>query len=143
MIMIDVDAFTTFNEHYGIGVGDNCLKRIAGVIENNCLRAGDVVSRFMADQFVAILPGTEFENAMRVAENICRAVASLNLINEYSDCADTVTVSVGIGAVRGGGNIAPCSAKRWQSSFGSRIVIGCFLNMTADLFFNKLPSRKK
>lgn len=99
MIMIDIDAFTTFNEHYGVGVGDNCLKRIATVIENNCLRAADVVSRYDSDEFVVLLPGTEFENAMRVAENICRAVSSLHLIHEYSDCAETVTVSVGIGTV--------------------------------------------
>lgn len=99
IIMIDIDAFGAFNDNYGAGVGDNCLKRIAKVIQNNCLRAADVVARFDGDEFVAILPGTEFENAMRVAENICRAVASLDLIHEFSDCSDTVTVSVGLATV--------------------------------------------
>jgi hypothetical protein len=44
--MIDIDAFGAFNDNYGAGVGDNCLKRIAKVIGNNCLRAADVVARF-------------------------------------------------------------------------------------------------
>ncbi|WP_339670271.1 diguanylate cyclase [Dasania marina] len=99
LIMIDVDAFTAFNHHYGAGVGDNCLKRIAKVIENNCLRAADVVARFDSDEFVVLLPGTEFENALRVAENICKAVAALDLIHEYSDCSDIVTVSVGVASI--------------------------------------------
>ncbi|MCR8923327.1 diguanylate cyclase [Dasania sp. GY-MA-18] len=99
LIMIDVDGFTAFNEHYGAGVGDNCLKRIAKVVENNCLRAADVVARFDSDEFVVLLPGTEFENAMRVGENICRAVAALDLIHEYSDCSDIVTVSIGVASI--------------------------------------------
>lgn len=99
LIMIDIDAFAKFNEHYGAGVGDNCLKRVAAVIENNCLRAADLVARYDSDEFVAILPGTEFENAMRVAENICRAVAAVNLIHEYSDSADRITVSAGLATI--------------------------------------------
>jgi diguanylate cyclase (GGDEF)-like protein len=97
--MVDIDAFSSFNDHYGAGVGDNCLKRITSAIENNCLRAADIVARYDNDEFVALLPCTEFENALRVAENICRAVSSLNLIHEYSDCADVVTVSVGIATI--------------------------------------------
>ena len=99
LIMIDIDAFTAFNEQYGAGVGDNCLKRIASIINNNCLRAADLVARYDSDEFVALLPGAEFNNAMRVAENICRAVAAANLIHEFSDCADKVTVSVGLATI--------------------------------------------
>lgn len=99
LLLIDIDAFTAFNQHYGMGVGDNCLKRIAKVLALNCLRAADRVARYEGDEFIILLPGTEYENAFRLAENICRAVSALHLVHEYSDVADQITVSIGVATI--------------------------------------------
>ena len=99
MILIDIDDFAAFNDQYGAGSGDQVLKRVAQVIENNCLRAADLVARFDGDEFVALLPGIELENALKVAVNICRAVAALGIEHSGSGEGGILTVSVGVATV--------------------------------------------
>lgn len=99
VILIDIDDFTGFNDRHGAGSGDQVLKRVAQVIENNCLRAADLVARFDGDEFVALLPGIELENALKVAENICRAVAALGIENTDPGDAGVLTVSAGVATV--------------------------------------------
>jgi diguanylate cyclase (GGDEF)-like protein len=99
VVLIDIDDFSAFNDQYGAGSGDQVLKRVAQVIENNCLRAADLVARFDGDEFVALLPGIELENALKVAENICRAVAALGIENTGPGDAGVLTVSAGVATV--------------------------------------------
>jgi diguanylate cyclase (GGDEF)-like protein len=99
VMLIDLDNFTAYNDSHGAGSGDRVLKRVAQVIENNCLRAADLVARYDGDEFVALLPGIELENALKVAENICCAVAALAIENDGAEEATAVTVSVGVATV--------------------------------------------
>lgn len=99
VILIDLDNFTAYNDAHGAGSGDRVLKRVAQVIENNCLRAADLVARFDGDEFVALLPGIELENALKVAENICRAVAALAIDNDGAQEGAALTVSAGVATV--------------------------------------------
>lgn len=96
LVLIDVDEFLMFNENYGQGVGDNCLKRISKIISDHCLRAADIVARYEGDKFVVILPGTELDHAVILAENICRSVVAINIKHDYSKVTDCMTVSVGV-----------------------------------------------
>ncbi len=99
VLLINVDSFTVYTDEYGAGSADQMLKRVASVIENNCLRAADLVARYGDDEFVALLPGIELENALKVAENICRAIAALALENREAGNGGMVTVSVGVATV--------------------------------------------
>src|SRR6056297_3440198 len=95
LIMIDVDFFKNYNDYYGHGAGDAVLKEIAKVINSQLNRPEDAVSRYGGEEFVVILPRTEKAAATKKAEEIRKAVESLAITHEKSDCADVVTISLG------------------------------------------------
>ena len=95
MIYVDIDSFTAFNEAYGLAAGDECLKRIARLMQNNCLRAADMVARYDDDEFVALLPGTELDNVLLVAEKMVEAAAQLNISHDGSS-QGFVSISAGV-----------------------------------------------
>jgi diguanylate cyclase (GGDEF)-like protein len=95
LIMIDVDFFKNYNDFYGHGAGDAVLKEIAKAIKNQLNRPEDIVARYGGEEFVVVLPRTEKNGAMQKAEKIRKAVESLAITHEKSDCADVVTISLG------------------------------------------------
>jgi len=94
LLMIDADFFKSYNDTYGHPRGDNCLKQIAEAAQDIVSRPGDMVARFGGEEFVVVLPNTENEGAMQVAQEICIAMNSRRLPhvgNPYG----VVTISVG------------------------------------------------
>ena len=79
LIKIDIDFFTAFNDHHGLGNGDDVLKRVARALMVNCSRAGDMLSRYSNDEFFVLLPAIELDSALTVAERMVEAVADLIL----------------------------------------------------------------
>lgn len=96
VLMLDIDLFKAYNDTYGHLQGDACLKLVAQAIKDSLRRPADLVARFGGEEFVVLLPGTEFEGAMRIAEAIHAGVRALNLEHKTSDVAPVVTVSVGL-----------------------------------------------
>jgi diguanylate cyclase (GGDEF)-like protein len=94
-LMIDVDHFKDYNDHYGHQAGDECLKRIAGVLETLTRRPGDLAARYGGEEFVVILVGTGTEDAARMAEHIRQAVQKLGIAHETTT-PRVVTVSIGL-----------------------------------------------
>ena len=92
-LMVDIDYFKEYNDHYGHVKGDLCLKRIAVEISNCIMRSTDMVARYGGEEFAVVLPNTE--EVKIVAENIRQAVENLNIPHEASPGGHTVTVSVG------------------------------------------------
>jgi diguanylate cyclase len=90
ILMMDVDLFKKINDTYGHGVGDDVLTHIANTITES-LRAGDFVSRFGGEEFMALLPDTDLDGAVIVAEKIREAVESSPI-----DAVGTVTLSIGV-----------------------------------------------
>jgi diguanylate cyclase (GGDEF)-like protein/PAS domain S-box-containing protein len=74
LLMLDVDRFKSYNDTYGHQRGDNCLKQIAEACMDVVSRPGDLVARFGGEEFVVILPNTESEGAMKIAEEIGEAL---------------------------------------------------------------------
>ncbi len=99
LIKIDIDGFTAFNDHYGVGVGDDVLKRLARSLEPLCKRAADMISRYGADEFVILLPAVELENALVVAEKALESVRQLNIEHSHSTVSDRITVSIGVASM--------------------------------------------
>jgi diguanylate cyclase (GGDEF)-like protein len=96
LLLLDIDYFKRYNDYYGHQVGDNCLKAIAQTVEQTLYRPADLVARYGGEEFVAILPNTDLDGAIIVAEQIRSAIANLEIPHQNSDISDRVTVSVGI-----------------------------------------------
>jgi len=95
VVMLDIDHFKPFNDHYGHGVGDICLKAVAQALQSMLSRPADMVARYGGEEFAAVLPGVDFTGAGAVAENFRQAVYSLHLPHALSSVLDQVTISAG------------------------------------------------
>jgi len=95
MILTDVDFFKKYNDRYGHVAGDACLRKVAGAIATGARRPADLAARYGGEEFALILPDTDLDGAMAVAELIRAAVAALAI--EHADSASgRVTLSLGV-----------------------------------------------
>ena len=98
-LMIDVDHFKTYNDHFGHLQGDNCLKKIAKEIVGVIRRPRDFVARFGGEEFIMLLPNTDIQGAEEIAARIHSCVHRLAMPHTRDDDIDIVTVSIGGAAV--------------------------------------------
>lgn len=96
LIICDVDYFKPYNDHYGHQMGDDCLRNIAKAIEGTLKRPGDLAARYGGEEFVVLLPDTDLEGTIAVAENISQAVKNLNIPHLHSQVNKIVTLSFGV-----------------------------------------------
>ncbi|MFB2897011.1 diguanylate cyclase domain-containing protein [Aerosakkonemataceae cyanobacterium BLCC-F50] len=96
LILIDVDYFKKYNDHYGHQRGDDCLIRIAQTLVQVARRATDLVARYGGEEFAVILPNTNIEYALVIAENMRMTVEALTLPHIKSDVSQYVTLSLGV-----------------------------------------------
>ncbi|WP_108649324.1 CHASE domain-containing protein [Dongshaea marina] len=97
LLMVDVDAFKQYNDHYGHQAGDNCLKQLAMALTQSFKRSADIVARYGGEEFVVILPNTA--DAYHLAERCRVNIERLTIPHEYSEAAPVVTVSIGFSVV--------------------------------------------
>ncbi len=95
MLMIDIDYFKRYNDHYGHVSGDYCLRQVAQTIRASIRRPQDLVARYGGEEFVCLLPDTPPEGVLKVAQAVLAAVRALNMEHADSDVADIVTISIG------------------------------------------------
>lgn len=96
LIMLDLDYFKRFNDHYGHIAGDVCLEKVAKTMDSFANRPGDLAARYGGEEFILILGGTPLVGATQIAENLCKAVSDLNIAHEASDVSSVVTASLGV-----------------------------------------------
>jgi len=96
VVMMDIDHFKAYNDHYGHGAGDTCLRRVAHALAEVPARTTDLVARYGGEEFIALLPYTEAQDARALAERFRAAVAGLGLPHDYASTERLVTVSVGV-----------------------------------------------
>ena len=96
LLMIDIDFFKNFNDTYGHGEGDVCLRKVAKTIAACITRSGDFVARYGGEEFCSVLPNADEAGAKLVAERMLEAVRMLNIPHENSDASDYVTISIGV-----------------------------------------------
>lgn len=101
LILLDVDYFKRYNDHYGHQAGDDCLREIALLLKSSFKRGTDIVARYGGEEFVCLLPDTQHVDAMRLAEEIGRRIRERALPHATSDVAAAVTVSLGVASGTG------------------------------------------
>lgn len=102
LIMADIDYFKAYNDNYGHLAGDECLTEVARAIEASVKRPLDLAARYGGEEFAVILPETDREGAIIVAENIQKNILELALIHQYSKVSSYITLSIGIGTIMPG-----------------------------------------
>jgi len=101
LLMIDVDHFKTYNDNYGHPAGDECLRRIAQLLQRHARRPGDLVARYGGEEFAILLPNTDLAGARRLAEDVRAALISI-MMPHQGNPAGIVTVSIGLHAIAAG-----------------------------------------
>ena len=95
-LMIDIDYFKKYNDFYGHLLGDDVLKHLGNFFKTKMLKTQNSVIRFGGEEFIVILPDSDVENSLKVAEYLVRGVRELNIEHEKSDIDKKITISVGI-----------------------------------------------
>ncbi|CAM4143132.1 GGDEF domain-containing response regulator [Pseudoalteromonas ostreae] len=94
VLMIDIDHFKLYNDHYGHLQGDICLKQIANVFADTIKRPHDVAIRFGGEEFLIVLPYTDLEGMTHVCKQIILQLNKSNIEHSQSSTGQ-VTVSIG------------------------------------------------
>ena len=103
LLMIDIDHFKAYNDHYGHQKGDQCLIQVAAALSGMLKRPGDLMARYGGEEFAVILPDTDIEQASAMAEAIRARAQELALPHERTtDATRQVTVSIGIATQKAG-----------------------------------------
>src|SRR4028118_340411 len=96
LLLCDVDFFKRYNDSKGHQAGDECLQQVAQAMKHCVKRPADLVARYGGEEFVVILPNTNGEGALKVAEAIRLAIKALAIAHPQSPISKHVTLSLGV-----------------------------------------------
>jgi diguanylate cyclase (GGDEF)-like protein len=101
LILLDIDRFKVFNDHYGHEAGDRVLQQVATALRSIVQRPSDLVARYGGEEFAVILPDTPADGALALAENMRKAVEAVELALEDRAEPSPLTISLGVGTYLG------------------------------------------
>jgi diguanylate cyclase (GGDEF)-like protein/PAS domain S-box-containing protein len=96
LMLLDVDQFKAFNDHYGHQVGDDCLRTVAAAVLGSVRRPRDFVARYGGEEIAVILPETDAAGALIVAETVRQTIEYLGIPHLGLEGTQFVTVSIGV-----------------------------------------------
>lgn len=99
LLLIDVDAFKAYNDHYGHGKGDICLTAIASTLAGGLLRPADSVARYGGEEFAVLLPETDRATAALLGERLRERIAAKQIPHAPEQLNAAVTISIGCAAM--------------------------------------------
>jgi diguanylate cyclase len=100
ILMVDIDHFKKFNDSYGHQVGDQVLRLVAKILQDN-VREDDLAARYGGEELIAVLPGVDLDACAAVAERIRRRVSDARLTRRVTgEELASVTVSIGVAQFR-------------------------------------------
>ena len=109
LLMVDIDHFKQFNDNYGHVAGDECLRRVAAVLEHCVRRAGEMVARYGGEEFVLLLPGADLVHACETAQKCLELMEQEVMPHIASPTADHVTFSIGVACLLPDATLEPAS----------------------------------
>lgn len=98
LLLIDIDSFKAYNDHFGHQQGDSCLVGVAQALGAMLRRPADLAARYGGEEFAAILPETPLEQALMVAEGIRAHIAGIKLAQAPEAVHPHITLSIGVAA---------------------------------------------
>jgi diguanylate cyclase (GGDEF)-like protein len=106
LLMIDIDHFKAYNDHYGHQKGDQCLIQVAAALAGMLKRPCDLMARYGGEEFAMILPETDVEQATLMAEAIRARALELAIPHERGIAGmRQITVSIGIATQKADGPV--------------------------------------
>lgn len=106
LLLLDIDHFKRFNDTYGHQTGDQVLRLVAMTLRSN-VKGKDLVARYGGEEFAAVLPGTDLDGAMAVAEAIRAAIQAKELLKRSTkERLGRITISVGVAVYHSSENAA-------------------------------------
>lgn len=115
LVLIDLDHFKRYNDHYGHPAGDSCLQALARCLRAVVQREGDLAARYGGEEFALLLPATDAAGATRVAERLLAEVEALALPHAASP-AGIVTLSLGLAAIRPAADTPEAAARLLEAA---------------------------
>jgi diguanylate cyclase (GGDEF)-like protein/PAS domain S-box-containing protein len=110
LLMIDIDYFKPYNDHYGHQQGDQCLVQVASALQALLQRSVDMLARYGGEEFAAILPDNDEEHALKMAAALHARVIDLHIPHEHSGGPlKQITVSIGVATLRPGDPADPAA----------------------------------
>ena len=100
VLLLDIDSFKGYNDTYGHQAGDRCLQAVAKVIGDATANTSGLSARYGGEEFAVVLPDTEEDAALKVAEAIRLTVRALAIPNSISSRGH-ITISVGVASRTG------------------------------------------
>ncbi|QLA67856.1 GGDEF domain-containing protein [Enterobacter pasteurii] len=101
VLLMDIDHFKAYNDHYGHMMGDQALIRVSAAIRD-AVRSRDIVARFGGEEFMVLLSNIPIEQARQTAERIRQKVYDLKIPHMFNESVATnVTISIGIAMFEG------------------------------------------
>ncbi|WP_430754980.1 diguanylate cyclase [Magnetovirga frankeli] len=97
LLMVDIDFFKNYNDYYGHQAGDDCLREVAQLLQSALPRATDFVARYGGEEFIVVLPGTDQQGAVAVAERLLQQVREQRIAHAASEIGEYLSLSVGVG----------------------------------------------
>ncbi len=108
VILCDVDYFKLYNDRYGHQMGDECLQKVAKAI-TLAVRNKDLVARYGGEEFIIVLPETEAETAMQIAQRMLDRIKEANIPHSRSQISDRVSISCGVATLTIASNSSPAN----------------------------------
>jgi diguanylate cyclase (GGDEF)-like protein len=105
LLWLDIDNFKSYNDTYGHQAGDECLRSIALIINDNIGRARDLAARIGGEELAVIMPESDVRGALTVAERIRAAIEGAVIPQGRGAVHKVVTVSIGVTATRTPGQV--------------------------------------
>lgn len=100
ILLIDIDHFKAYNDHYGHQAGDKTLCAVAQAVQKTISRPLDLLTRYGGEEFAVILYDINEQQARATADRMCRSITELNIEHRASKTAPRVTISVGVAAIQ-------------------------------------------
>lgn len=96
LMILDIDYFKEYNDHYGHLNGDKIIIKIAEIIKNYAKRSNDLAVRFGGDEFIILLSDATNDVCVDIAKRIQEDLINLNIVHAYSTICPNITLSIGI-----------------------------------------------
>jgi len=109
LLMVDIDHFKHYNDHYGHLGGDECLRQVARVLGLCVKRSGELVARYGGEEFALLLPGTDLQEGKRVAQRCLHEMLNARIPHAGSPVSAWLTVSIGVAAIVAAPGLSPAS----------------------------------